>query len=191
MVKCSNCGVEIDDSFNACPNCGNSLVNNTNQNDNLHCSQCGAEITTPTPFCPNCGFKLNVANQQPQTKFCLNCGTKINEESEFCPNCGTNQESGAVPFNKDPVIVMILSFLITGLGHYYIGLKNRALVIFLISIIIGLFGLFNWILLILTIVVNLIFKIFVIYDSYNCTIKLSNGAHVEDEFLGIRILSMH
>lgn len=89
MVKCSRCGVEVADSFDMCPNCGNSLagpqepVNETS--GDFTCSNCGAPIRDDADFCSECGtkFEQNTSNR------CEGCGSEVPEGVLFCPTCGT------------------------------------------------------------------------------------------------------
>lgn len=85
MVECSRCGIEIDDSFNQCPNCGNDLkAPDDNAPNDGTCSNCGFEIDGDVEFCPNCGSKLGSL----QTLRCSECGSQINEDDLICSVCG-------------------------------------------------------------------------------------------------------
>lgn len=88
MVKCGRCGVEIDDSFKTCPNCGNSLEKSletpTESMGEKVCSNCGAKLKENDGFCPSCGtkFETNEVNK------CEECGSEVPENVLFCPTCG-------------------------------------------------------------------------------------------------------
>ena len=91
MVKCGRCGLEIDDSFELCPNCGNDLKKIADDKapvataqENV-CSQCGLKISDESEFCPNCGNKLNAV----QVNACFECGSKIGENDLICSVCGS------------------------------------------------------------------------------------------------------
>ena len=81
MVKCGRCGVEIADSFDICPNCGNNLAE----------SQTSAKSSEDLK-CPSCGESL-----KPNAEFCSKCGTPIDEGHKFCRKCGTPVKSMAAP----------------------------------------------------------------------------------------------
>ena len=88
MVKCSRCGVNVDDSFNICPNCGNDLSESqapVESNDELVCSNCGEPLKQDAEFCSKCGTK--VAEDNPNR--CESCGSEVPEGVLFCPTCGT------------------------------------------------------------------------------------------------------
>ena len=88
MVKCSKCGVEIADSFDMCPNCGNDLTKNESKemNDNV-CVECGSEIKEGLKFCTTCGAKIK---QKVKKTVCKNCGAEFDEEMDFCSQCGAD-----------------------------------------------------------------------------------------------------
>jgi len=92
MVKCSRCGVEVADSFDICPNCGNSLQksqeNSTNETKELKCSNCGASINDGADFCSECGTKI----ENDTSNRCESCGSEVPEGVLFCPTCGTKVE---------------------------------------------------------------------------------------------------
>ncbi len=90
MTKCSRCGIEIDNSFELCPNCGNDLSKieekpQTESGKDNVCSQCGLELSEDSDFCPNCGNKMNVI----QTDTCYECGSQIGENDLICSMCGS------------------------------------------------------------------------------------------------------
>ena len=122
MVKCSRCGVEIDDSFKQCPNCGSDLLESADEKPTINatkddvCSQCGFEITEDSDFCPNCGNKLNDVQTMKCSEFgsqidendlicsvcgakidlpklCPNCKSPVDDDAEFCDECGQNLNS--------------------------------------------------------------------------------------------------
>ncbi len=90
MVKCGRCGVEIEDSFEICPNCGHDL-NSVEDKPLIEttkdgtCSHCGVKITDDSDFCPNCGNNLNTV----QMLKCSECGSQINENDLICSTCGS------------------------------------------------------------------------------------------------------
>ena len=72
MVKCSRCGVEIADSFELCPNCGNDLkkdetTKNTDSEVQINesaevsktCPKCGSTFENGEEFCSECGQSLS------------------------------------------------------------------------------------------------------------------------------------
>ena len=109
MVKCSNCGVNVPDDFEMCPNCGNSLIKTEQEDepktddikgDVLKCENCGSELPENTLFCSVCGTKVNIVKKQ-ITRTCPNCGGIVEEDTTFCPECGSNVFTGE-KFNQEP-----------------------------------------------------------------------------------------
>ena len=81
MVKCTNCGVSVDENAKFCPSCGNKM-----KVEKTACIKCGEMITDGTKFCPECG-----ANQLEKIK-CSKCGAELKPGTKFCPECGNKQE---------------------------------------------------------------------------------------------------
>lgn len=88
MVKCSRCGVEVEDSWKICPNCGNNLnespKTSTQSNQLDECPNCESELTPGATFCASCGAKI----EQDTSNRCENCGSEVPENVIFCPTCG-------------------------------------------------------------------------------------------------------
>jgi len=60
MIKCSNCGAQLDDDALFCTECGTKQEPQKNT-----CPHCGAEIDDDSIFCAECGTKLDVVTAQP------------------------------------------------------------------------------------------------------------------------------
>ena len=76
MVKCSNCGLEIDDNFQNCPNCGNDLSKSdveVKKEEISTCNSCGAPLKDSDSFCASCGSKVEIENSALR---CKNCGSE-------------------------------------------------------------------------------------------------------------------
>lgn len=87
MVKCSRCGVEIADTFDICPNCGNNLAESqtpAESSEDLKCPSCGESLKPNADFCSKCGTKI--ANESNR---CETCGSEVPDGVLFCPTCGT------------------------------------------------------------------------------------------------------
>lgn len=91
MVKCGNCGIDVPDGFESCPNCGNAYIESENQNSSnkinvIRCSSCGAEIGSDNELCPSCGNKLE---KEDKNLKCEKCGSVLLDKVLFCPTCGS------------------------------------------------------------------------------------------------------
>ena len=69
--------------------------------------------------------------------FCTKCGAEVPACSRFCQRCGADQPATAAPVvvvrsAKSPIVALILSFFISGLGQLYNG-EIRKGVAFLIG----------------------------------------------------------
>lgn len=59
-MKCINCGNEIDDKKNFCPECGTKIEKKK------FCTECGAELKPGQKFCSECGTKVSGGNTSSQ-----------------------------------------------------------------------------------------------------------------------------
>jgi len=88
VKHCINCGEEIADDADVCPECG---VNQTASLESAHGQRSADE------------------------KYCVSCGALINKQAELCPECGVDQPSGGSS-SSDQVAAGILAILLGGLG---------------------------------------------------------------------------
>ena len=114
----------------------------------VKCQVCGEEAGDEE-FCPNCGYKIPIKKEETYTdeledftnrhsKTCPNCGYNLYVNAVVCPRCGVmvGNPSGLFNQNKNQVIAIILSFLITGTGQLYLGLHKKGLILFLTSYVV-------------------------------------------------------
>ena len=129
-------------------------------------------------ICPKCGVKQNSQGAVKDTKYCTNCGSEINFKAELCPNCGVRQTS-SVSSEKNVWVAVLLSLLIVGLGHFYLGLPKKGALLLIITVI-------SWALIAVAIGIVLypLVLIYGIYDLYQSAIALSEGRQVEDSLFG-------
>jgi TM2 domain-containing membrane protein YozV len=76
-----------------------------------------------------------------KTKFCPRCGTMIPYNEAFCPLCGEEQPQRAGVANKvnrRTWVAVVLSLLITGLGHFYLRKWRRGLGFFGLALMVGI-----------------------------------------------------
>ncbi len=104
-----------------------------------------------------------------RTKFCPHCGTMIPYDEAYCPACGEPQpilEGTRRRSAKKPWVAVLLSLLVTGLGHLYLGRWRRGLAILAATITVGgvasLYLDYNRVML-----VGLFFALFAAIDAYN------------------------
>jgi TM2 domain-containing membrane protein YozV len=117
-----------------------------------------------------------------ENKYCTNCGSEIDEKAEICPDCGVRQvDPGAyqetsthqVKYQeKNPVLALILSLIIVGLGQVYNGQTVKGIIFFLVAVIIGLTG--------IGIIISFIIWLYAMYDAYNTAQRINNGEVVGD-----------
>lgn len=78
-----------------------------------------------------------------KTKYCHNCGAMIPYYDRYCPACGEEQPTlpGMIDVEvrggKKVWVAVLLSFLVTGLGQFYLGKRRRALIFFFGTLLLG------------------------------------------------------
>jgi len=100
--------------------------------------------------------------------FCPKCGSELkHEEAEICPNCGMRirDPPKQVEKEKSPLIAVLCSFFIPGLGQFYNGDLGKGIAFFL-GIYIGL---------LFFVIPGVIVWIFGMYDAYNTSKKMNSG----------------
>jgi TM2 domain-containing membrane protein YozV/endogenous inhibitor of DNA gyrase (YacG/DUF329 family) len=182
MVICPTCGREINNE-KFCPNCGTAIPKQNESSNTKFCSNCGDKIDIKAEICPNCGVRQDLNNNDKTTKFCSNCGSEIDFKAEICPRCGVRQSGFSTSSDKNVWVAVLLSLLIVGLGHFYLGLPKKGAMLLILTII-------SWILIAVAIGVILypLILIYGIYDVYQSAVALSEGRHVEDELFGGKFL---
>lgn len=102
VIRCPQCGAEIQSGAAFCSSCGTPMpkVQPVNTDDLVRCEGCGAMVKKGVRFCTSCGKPMvqatvseptstPVAESEPQDKVCPNCGAKIEAGVAFCTECGT------------------------------------------------------------------------------------------------------
>lgn len=103
------------------------------------------------------------------TKFCPHCGTMIPYGEAYCPACGEPQPP-LEGVRRRPVkktwVAVLLSLLVTGLGHLYLGRWRRGLALLGVTLAMGvvasLYFTYDQVM-----YVGLFFALFAAYDAYS------------------------
>jgi uncharacterized membrane protein YvbJ len=164
------------------------------------CPDCGKEVPNDK-FCKNCGAYLPKVeeistesapvehNPTPESEevksgvnYCRNCGFKLEGDFKFCPNCGHNLKATVKSRNvsidkeKSTLVAVVLSVLLPGMGHMYLGLDNAGailLIAYIVSLILVLF--------VIGLALALIVWIWALVDTINSANALNRGEEVEDK----------
>ncbi|MBR2665776.1 DUF4870 domain-containing protein [Methanobrevibacter sp.] len=164
------------------------------------CPDCGKEVPNDK-FCKNCGAYLpkieeisvestsvepNIAPESEDVKsgvnYCRNCGFKLEGDFKFCPNCGYNLKAPVKSKNvsldkeKNTLLAVVLSVLLPGMGHMYLGLDNTGailLIAYIVSLILILF--------VIGLALALIVWVWALVDTINSANALNRGEEVEDK----------
>lgn len=107
-------------------------------------------------------------------KYCPECGKSLpSETSSFCDNCGTNlnvtnpprqkEPDQQIMEEKNPILALICSFFIPGLGQVYDGLTARGIAIFF-GTVVGCF---------IFLIPGLLVWLYGMYDAYSTAQKMN------------------
>lgn len=161
MKRCNNCGTLNPDVYNYCVSCGHAIFDHR----------------TYTYTQDNQTIKLEEknTNQQRYTQ------TPNQQQNPIQP----------IMNMKSPLMALILSLIIPGLGNLYNNLNNRAIKEFLIFIILlilsSMIVIFTEVDIMIVIFLILAFSsiiwyIFVLYDSYNCSQLINKNQKIPPLF---------
>lgn len=102
VVRCSQCGAEVQSGVAFCSSCGAPMpkVQPVNTDNLVRCEGCGVMVKKGVRFCTSCGKPMvqmmkpetkgeSETESETQNKVCPNCGAKIEADVAFCTECGT------------------------------------------------------------------------------------------------------
>jgi len=111
----------------------------------MYCEKCGQELKPNTKFCGQCGVDVNSLSVE-----------NIQQPRELSGAIGSDKKVYAE--QKKPVVALILSLLIVGVGQFYNGDIKKGGIMLIVAIATGVFS--AWV---LWVVVSL----WSAYDAYN------------------------
>lgn len=62
LIKCKECGHDVSDKAEMCPNCGCPIEKK------IYCEECGQELSTKDKVCTNCGYPITEGHLSKVTK---------------------------------------------------------------------------------------------------------------------------
>lgn len=110
-------------------------------------------------ICQNC------KKETPAGKFCENCGAVLQAPQTF----QQPPQEAAQAKNKNPILALILSLIICGVGQMYNGQVLKGIVL-LAACLIMYFIFWG---------ISFIIVIYAMYDAYTTAVKINNGEAVE------------
>lgn len=122
--------------------------------------------------CVECGKEYLINNEDNPKSFQCKCGGNLET-----PN--NNENTRPVPQQeklvekKTPIIAVILSFLIPGLGQFYNGHTEKGIILFIAAIISAVLILF-----LIGAILYLVVWAFAIYDAYDSAERINKGKNV-------------
>lgn len=87
MKICTNCNYQYEENEKFCPNCGNMLIEDDNDNreieldavNNIACPNCNMVLNGDFAFCPSCGAKISENTQNEQNNILNSIGEVVND----------------------------------------------------------------------------------------------------------------
>jgi len=142
-----------------------------------YCSSCGSQVAEGVAFCPSCGAPIQkVAQAPPQAPPAAPAyppqpgfGAPGQyppgyppQPGQYPPGYAPYPQYGPMPGEKSPIIAVILSFFLTGLGQLYNGEVSKGIIFLLVAILLWIISFFF----IFTCVITVPFWIYGMYDAY-------------------------
>jgi TM2 domain-containing membrane protein YozV len=150
--------------------------------ETVYCSKCGAMNTTDSNFCSSCGASLappkeiippppaTTAPPPPPPPPTAPPPPPPPTTTAPPPYQTEMTDAQLMTVRKNEAISVILTFILAGLGHLYLGKIKRGLVFIVITIIVG------WIIgTVLLFIPTIIWYLYAIYDCYNLTKKYNEA----------------
>ena len=199
MRKCENCGYENDDKSIKCSRCNYLFIeyekkNHTEEENisikNNNYTDHDDYIYQANSYKDKNGYyEINLSENN-------NLNEKISEENfqnENTENINNNIKNDLLnnhPLNnnrniqynnikhKNPIIGLVLSFIISGLGNIYAGLYRRGIFQVILSVMLNYLTFYIFPNNMILTGINLIWAFYVMYDSYICIVARNEGKEV-------------
>ncbi|MFX1519633.1 MAG: zinc-ribbon domain-containing protein [Promethearchaeota archaeon] len=155
--------------------------------ETIYCSKCGAMNTTESNFCVSCGASLAPPKEaipppSPPPPTAPPPPPPPPTDTAFYPAPTQMTDAQLMTVRKNEALSVILTIVLAGLGHLYLGKIKRGLLFLIITIILITIGAF------LLFIPTIIWYLYCIYDSYNLTKRYNEALFSlrrppqEDEF---------
>jgi len=128
MVKCANCGIEVDESTELCPNCGNNLKSDNASSKGVKCPNCGHKMDEGAVFCNECGYQLGASSNDS-----VKSVEKDNSQKDLNQNQVISDKSNLIQI----IVSTIISFIFISLFAAILMIIGFEFYSFPIALIIG------------------------------------------------------
>lgn len=95
----------------------------------MYCPSCKHQVPDNSVFCPNCGYTIQSAANVDRTT------TQNNYYRNYTPNTTSINVN-----KKSPVLALILSLIIVGLGQFYVGKVGKGFLMLGLAIFFSIFS---------------------------------------------------
>ncbi len=94
------------------------------------CPSCKKQIPDNSVFCPNCGYTIQNSN---------NFGNNTSSQSNY--NYNYKRNTSILGSNKkSPILALLFSLLVVGLGQFYLGKISKGLLMLGLALFFSLFS---------------------------------------------------
>lgn len=123
--------------------------------------------------CVECGKEYLLNEDDSPESFQCECGGNLetNEDNRPVPQQKTSYNNSVE--KKSPILAVILSFLIPGLGQFYNGHGEKGIILFIAALISAFLILF-----IIGTILYLVVWVFAIFDAYDSADRINKGKRV-------------
>lgn len=138
MIKCPECGKEISDKAQNCPNCGYSFEKTK------FCKFCGEKIPVDSVICTKCGRQVENTSQVQSGGITINNVTNANSSAAATAQATAHPSAPArTPKEIDKNVALLLCIFLGYFGaHKFYEGKGGMGILYLLTL--GLFGI-GWI----------------------------------------------
>jgi TM2 domain-containing membrane protein YozV len=124
--------------------------------------------------CVECGKEFNLESNANISDFQCECGGDLKYVAQNYPE---NQKNYVENKNKEPILSLILSFFIVGLGHLYNGQTEKGIILLIAGFVFAGLSLF-----LVGIPFFLAVWLYGMYDAYQSAVKINRGEEVKKSF---------
>ena len=121
----------------------------------------GACVSCGRGICEDCTINLAGKN------YCQDCADELVQENNNMEQKTNHTSQTEI---KSPVLALVLSVIIPGLGHFYIGKVEKGVILLVSAIISGFLILIG-----IGVILYIIVLIYAVYDSFTTAEKINRG----------------
>lgn len=183
MRKCENCGYENEDENVKCSRCNYLFKeydkkNITEENKPIE-EDNNQQITSENTFTNDKGYyEIDISKDNNNGYSSDDLGKDHKGKDDLYRPENVRLSAANNRKHKSPIIGVILSFFISGLGNIYAGLYRRGIFEIIISVLLNYLTFYIFASNMILTLINMVWAFYVMYDSYFCIIALNEAREV-------------